>query len=80
MPDNDSPQGFVVGFEELYRAVTRLESKIEERFSRIAETQATHNLRLDNLEKAQGHRWQLFALWLTVAVSLVAAILPNVLH
>lgn len=80
MPDNESPNGYVIGFEELYRAITRIESKMEDRFGKIAETQVTHGLRLDNLEKAQGRRWQVIALWLTVAASLVAAILPNLLH
>lgn len=75
MPDQETPLGYVIGFKELYEAITRLDQKVDDRFSESAKTLANHAARLDALEHGNNRRWQMFALWVTCAVALIAAVI-----
>lgn len=80
MPE-ESPHGYVIGFRELYDAITKLDQKVDDRFSDTAKTLANHAARLDVLEHSSTRRWQTFGVWATCAAALLAAIVgPLIAH
>lgn len=72
VPENETPNGYVIGFRELYESIQSLDRKLDTQHSETAKTLVQHGARLDALEHNNAKRWQMVSLWITCCASLLA--------
>jgi hypothetical protein len=68
--------------DELIRTTARIEAKVDTLDAKLdghAEKLAGHEVRIAMLERTGQRQWERFALWVTVLVALLAAVLPQLM-
>jgi hypothetical protein len=74
----ESPQGYMIGFRELYDAIRELDQKVDARFREDAKALSDLAARVDVLEHGATRRWQMLGVWTTCAVALLAALVSTI--
>lgn len=69
----ESPNGYVIGFRELYESIQSLDRKLDAQLGEAAKTLVQHSERIKSLEDQSASKRQMTGVWLTCATALIAS-------